>query len=77
MYSYLLLFILLADSSSLAENLLFQPISPEELLTVQENAKFLDFRTDEARDLDGYIFGSQLLTENLDQESENTIRYKI
>ena len=49
------------------------PISPEELLEIQQNIKIVDFRGDKAQELDGFIEGSILVPNPITDEIEQKL----
>ena len=49
------------------------PISPEELLEIQQNIQIVDFRGDKAQELDGFIEGSILVPNQSTDEIEQKL----
>ena len=67
------LFILLFIEATYCQNL-GPSISASELFEVKKEIKIVDFRGEDARDLDGYIEDSIVIPDEKNEETENKIR---
>jgi len=60
--------------ASYAEDTTGVPISAEILVQIQNNVHIVDFRGDEARDLDGFIEGSVAIPVEMTDEIKQTLQ---